>query len=126
MKFPFSLLVSVLFAASFCSCDQKAKQSATLLSGGGDPDKGRHEIEYFGCASCHTIPGVAGANGLIGPSLAQVANRAYIAGVVENSPDNLIHWIQHAPSLNPKTAMPDLEIPDKSARDIASYLYTLK
>jgi cytochrome c len=126
MKFPFSLLVSVLFAVSFCGCDQKAKQSAELLSGGGNPDKGRLEIEYFGCASCHTIPGVAGANGLIGPSLAQVANRAYIAGVVENSPDNLIHWIQNAPALNPKTAMPDLEIPNKSARDIASYLYTLQ
>jgi cytochrome c len=126
MKFSFQLLMGILLALSFCGCDQKTKQSATLLSGGGNPDQGRRDIEYFGCASCHTIPGVAGANGLIGPSLAQVADRAYIGGVVRNTPNNLIHWIQHAPSLNPKTAMPDLEIPNNSARDIASYLYTLK
>jgi cytochrome c1 len=126
MKFSFQLLMGILLALSFCGCDQKTKQSATLLSGGGNPDQGRHDIEYFGCASCHTIPGVPGANGLIGPSLAQVADRAYIGGVVRNTPNNLIHWIQHAPSLNPKTAMPDLEIPNNSARDIASYLYTLK
>jgi len=91
-----------------------------------NPDAGRHEIEYYGCASCHIVPGVAGAQGLIGPSLQGVENRNYIGGVVQNSPDKLIRWIQNAPSLNPKTAMPDLEIPDQPARDIASYLYTLQ
>jgi cytochrome c2 len=126
MKFSFLLLVGILIAFGICGCDRDAKRSAAIMTHGGNPDKGRSEIEYFGCASCHTIPGVAGANGLIGPPLEQVADRAYIAGVVKNSPDNLVHWIQHAPSFNPKTAMPDLEIPDKAARDIASYLYTLK
>jgi len=58
--------------------------------------------------------------------LKQVESRNYIGGVVKNSPDELIRWIQNAPSLSPKTAMSDLEIPGQQARDIASYLYTLK
>ena len=49
-----------------------------------------------------------------------------LGGVVQNSPDKLIRWIQNAPPLSPKTAMPDLEIPEQQARDIASYLYTLR
>jgi len=126
MKIPFVLLISTFAALSLCGCDEKAKQTAAIMTHGGNPDKGKRDIEYFGCASCHTIPGAAGANGLIGPSLAQVGDRAYIDGVVKNSPDNLIKWIQHAPSLDPKTAMPDLQLSDKDARDVASYLYTLK
>ena len=93
---------------------------------GGNSDAGRSEIEYYGCASCHEISGVAGAQGLIGPSLKHIANRNYIGGVLKNSPDNLIRWIQNAPSINPKTAMPDLQIPEQEARDIASYLHTLR
>jgi cytochrome c len=109
-----------------CGCDDKQKQTASALTHGGNPDAGCREIEYYGCASCHVVPGVAGAQGLIGPSLKQVESRNYIGGVVKNSPDQLIRWIQNAPSLSPKTAMPDLEIPDQQARDIASYLYTLR
>jgi cytochrome c len=126
MKTLLNIMFSIFFVLGLAGCDQKLKRSASLLTGGGDPDEGRQKIEYFGCASCHVIPGAAGADGLIGPPLTQVANRAYIGGVVRNSPQNLIRWLQNAPALNPKTAMPDLEISDRSARDIASYLYTLK
>jgi cytochrome c len=111
-------------AIAVSGCDETP--TATALTHGGNPDAGRRGIEYYGCASCHVVPGVAGAQGLIGPSLKHVGNRNYIAGVVKNSPDNLIHWIQHAPSVDPKTAMPDLQLPEADARDIASYLYTLE
>jgi cytochrome c len=118
--------ILIAVALALCGCDQKQKQTASALTHGGNPDVGRREIEYYGCASCHVVPGVAGAQGLIGPTLAQLQNRNYIGGVVKNSPDQLIRWIQNAPSVNPRTAMPDLEIPEPQARDIASYLYTLK
>jgi cytochrome c551/c552 len=103
----------------------KTVQRANVLTG-GNPDSGRAEIEYYGCTSCHVVPGVPGADGLVGPSLKHVANRNYIGGVIENTPENLIRWIEHAPAVDPKTAMPDLQIPDRPARDIASYLYTLE
>ena len=104
----------------------KLSEKAARLTGGGDSELGKQEIEYYGCASCHDIPGTDGAQGLIGPSLKHFASRNYIGGVLENSSDNLIRWIQDAPAVNPKTAMPDLHLPDGEARNIASYLNTLQ
>jgi cytochrome c len=63
---------------------------------------------------------------LVGPSLKHIAGRNYIGGVLKNSPDNLVRWIENAPGVDPLTAMPDLKIPEPQARDIAGYLYTLK
>jgi cytochrome c1 len=38
----------------------------------------------------------------------------------------MIRWIQHPRDVDPLTAMPNLNVNDSDARDIASYLYTLK
>jgi cytochrome c len=38
----------------------------------------------------------------------------------------MIRWILNAQSLNPRSAMPNLRVTESDARDIASYLYTLK
>jgi cytochrome c len=118
-----SLLMPLILVLT--GCNRTAKNEPAILEI-GNPDHGQQAMEYYGCASCHVVPGIAGAQGLIGPSLKHVASRAYIAGIKPNTPSNLIHWIENAPSLNPQTAMPDLEIPDGSAHDIASYIYTLK
>jgi len=117
--------MSVITPLMLWFSSSKSELRANALTG-GNPDAGRGEIEYYGCASCHIVPGVPGADGLVGPSLKHVANRVYIGGVVENTPDNLIRWIEHTPAVDSKTAMPDLQIPDRQARDIASYLYTLE
>ena len=93
---------------------------------GGEPERGRAKIERYGCGSCHTIPGVRGADSLVGPPLTRVAARTYLAGVLTNTPDNMIRWIKDPPGVDPLTAMPNLNVTDEDARDIASYLYTLK
>ena len=67
-----------------------------------------------------------GATALVGPNLQQVASRMYVAGVLPNTPDNMVRWIQHPRDVDPLTAMPNLNVNDADARDIASYLYTLK
>ena len=46
--------------------------------------------------------------------------------VLQNTPDNMIRWIQNPQGVDDKTAMPNLGVTDADARDIASYLYTLK
>jgi hypothetical protein len=38
----------------------------------------------------------------------------------------LVRWIQDAPSLSSRTAMPDVGVDVRDARDIAAYLYTLE
>lgn len=93
---------------------------------GANPEKGRTDIQTFGCGACHTIPGVRAANGLVGPPLTHWSQRTYIAGEVANTPDFLVRWIEVPQAIEPGTAMPNLGVPEGSAKDIAAYLYTLK
>ena len=93
---------------------------------GGDPAQGPALMRRYGCAGCHTIPGVPGANGRVGPSLAGIAGREYIGGVATNTPDNLVQWITNPKAIDSKTAMPVTGVSDEQARHIAAYLYTLR
>ncbi|MBP2310606.1 c-type cytochrome [Azospirillum melinis] len=102
----------------------KAYRRAAEITG-GDPHAGEEAVLRYGCGSCHTIPGIIRARGLVGPPLSGFGSRIYIAGVLANNPDNLVRWIQDPPSVSPRTAMPKLGVTDGDARDIAAYLYTL-
>jgi cytochrome c len=115
--------VGALLAAS--ACNHKTEDRARQLTG-GDPSRGRDAIRSYGCYTCHTIPGIQGADGNVGPILDKFARRNYIAGVLENSPENLAAWLRNPPAVDPKTAMPNLGISDEDIRDISSYLYTLE
>ena len=113
-----------LFALA--SCQQAELERKAEAMTGGSPRRGVEAINRYGCASCHTIPGVPGATALVGPNLQQVASRMYLAGVLPNTLDNMVRWLQHPRDVDPLTAMPNLNVTDADARDIASYLYTLK
>lgn len=83
-------------------------------------------IQYYGCGSCHIIPGISGAAGLVGPPLSGIASRMYIAGVLQNTPQNMTRWIENPKSVDEKTVMPNLGVTQTDSADIASYLYTLQ
>ena len=120
------LALTIACAASLPACDDgKVEREAAALTG-GDPHRGRVAIGRYGCAGCHTIPGVRGADALVGPNLDRIASRTYIAGVLQNTPQNMEQWVKNPPAVDPKTAMPNLRVTDPDARDIASYLYTLR
>lgn len=91
-----------------------------------DPERGRAAVIEHGCGACHVIPGVRGANARVGPRLIGIAEQGYIAGVLPNSPENLVRWIQDPQGVNPRTAMPDLEVTEEEARDIAAFLYSIR
>jgi cytochrome c2 len=93
---------------------------------GGDPALGPALMRTYGCAQCHTIPGVPGANGLVGPPLGGIGNRVYVGGVVTNTPDNLVRWIMNPKAIDSLTAMPVVGVTEEQARHIAAYLYTLR
>jgi cytochrome c len=99
--------------------------SPALYVPGGRPENGRVLIQEYGCNACHTVPGVRGVAGKVGPRLDRVREQVYIAGVLHNTPSNLILWIGHPKTANPRTAMPDLGVSEEDARDIAAYLYRL-
>ena len=115
-----------LFACAGCNSLQKAgRQEAAELTG-GDPDRGIAAITRYGCGSCHTMPGVRGADATVGPPLTRIARRSYLAGRLANSPENLMKWVQHPQKVEPGTAMPEMHVTDQDAHDIAAYLYTLR
>lgn len=95
-------------------------------SNGGDPANGKALMQSYGCGSCHVIPGIRTARGLVGPPLLYFSRRTMIAGELPNSPDNLARWIVNPQSIEPGTAMPNLGISGDKARDMAAYLYTLR
>lgn len=88
--------------------------------------RGKALIEEKRCGSCHTIPGIAGARGMVGPPLTGFGRRTFIAGEMPNTPANLARWVQSPTSVEPKTAMPDLGLTERQAQDVAAYLYTLR
>ena len=119
----------VLFSLVFLllsSCGSGARQQIAAVTTGGNAGKGSAAIARYGCGSCHVIPGVSGAVGLAGPPLTGIANRIYIAGVMQNTPENMMRWIQDPKGVDEKTVMPNLGVTPGDAADIAGYLYTLR
>lgn len=97
----------------------------TTLREKGDEDLGRKLIREFGCGSCHQIPGVSGARGTVGPRLDDWPERHYIAGALVNYPNSLVKWIMDPQQVEPGTVMPDLDVTEEEAWNIARYLYSL-
>jgi putative membrane protein len=118
---PIVIIFWLSLSIAACSDPQPAAIALTR----GNPDKGKESIRLYGCWACHTIPGIHGANAVIGPPLNGIANRAYVAGH-PNSPEHLINWIRHPQQVRNPTPMPDMGVTEEAARDIAAYLYTLR
>lgn len=93
---------------------------------GGDAANGPALLRQYGCVTCHSVAGIREADGAVGPPLSRLGDRAVIAGNLENTPANLIHWIRFPQEVEPGTAMPDLGVTEPHARDIAAYLYSLE
>ena len=93
---------------------------------GGDATRGQGALLGYGCESCHAIPGVYGTTARVGPALGGFARRHLIAGQMENTPENAIKWIMNPQAIDPGNAMPNLNVTEDAARDMAAYLYTLR
>jgi cytochrome c2 len=79
---------------------------------------------HYGCPACHVIPNVPGAVGKVGPSLASLAQRSYLAGVLPNTPANLEQWVMHPQKFQPGIAMPEMNVSPEDAHRIATFLET--
>jgi cytochrome c len=89
-------------------------------------ERGRHEMELYGCGACHQITGVRNAIGKTGPSLDTFGNRVLVAGVLVNNAENIQRWLLDPPAITPGTAMPKLGIDSATAADMAAYLQQLR
>ena len=109
----------LLLALMMTACSHEAgdalspRQAAQLVR--GDAARGRVALRQYGCGACHTVPGVVGADGLVGPPLAGIGGRAYIAGVLTNTPEHLVLWIVNPRGVDSLTAMPITGVGSMSA-----------
>jgi mono/diheme cytochrome c family protein len=89
-------------------------------------------MQKYDCGSCHTISGVQGAVGLVGPNLnaeATVPRIPASSGNLENTTENMQRWIFDARAVKPDTVMPNFSAQGMSlddAKAIAMYVETLK
>lgn len=95
------------------ACQEKTPGYALI----GDAQRGKVLVDRYGCLACHDT-------GRVGPPFEHVGSRLYLAGHFANVPQNMILWIRFPQQLKPQTAMPNLGVSDRDARDIAAFLYT--
>jgi cytochrome c1 len=118
--------IVIALALVLCACHHESDERTARQLTNGDPDRGQVAIERYGCGACHQVRGVNGANGMVGPPLSNIGSRMYLAGQLPNSATNLVQWIRDPQKVEPGTAMPNLNVSEADARDIAAYLYTLR
>jgi riboflavin synthase len=95
---------------------------------GGNAERGRELVVTYDCIDCHTVPGIRDKPGAIQRiSLDGVARLDRISReTIENTPENLVRYLQKPKELNPLTTMPGLGAArEQDARDLAAFLMTL-
>lgn len=120
-----SALAALVLAAVVAGCGTGVGAPVVAVPG-GSPERGRDLVEVYACGSCHVVPHVQGADSKVGPPLTSFAERAYIAGELPNTPQNLERWIMNPRAVEPNTAMPPMGVTAAEARDLAAFLYTLR
>lgn len=88
--------------------------------------RGKAAAARVGCGACHDMPGIAWPKGQVGPPLAAFGKRRLIAGQLPNDLPILAVFIRDAPSVVPDSAMPAIPMTAREARDIASWLQSLR
>lgn len=85
-----------------------------------------------GCVACHTISGVSelapGARSRTsGPNLTHVGSRDFIAAhTLKNTPENIATWVKNPQAVKPGALMTNLGLNDQEAKDVATFLTSLK
>src|SRR4051812_14852061 len=76
-----------------------------------------------GCVGCHSLQAVNAPKGMVGPNLANVGARSYIAaGTLKNTDENLARWIQNPQGIKKGVLMPNLGVSPPEAQALVAYL----
>lgn len=117
------IALALCAAAALFACSCRRITAGASGPGASEPQLSAPELMIqYGCPTCHVIPHVPGAVGKVGPSLASVSQRSYLAGSLPNTPENLERWIMHPQHYEPGTAMPEMGVSEQDAHRIAVFL----
>jgi cytochrome c2 len=76
-----------------------------------------------GCVACHALYAVNAPKGMVGPNLANVGARSYIAaGTLKNTDENLAHWIRDPQGIKKGVLMPNLGVSEPDSKTLAAFL----
>lgn len=122
---PLRALPAAALAAALAGCAPPAPQ-APYWGLSAEARQGRVLLAQYQCGSCHRIPEVEGARGVLGPALDGYGRRSYIAGHVPNREAALARWIMDPAALAPGTAMPRMGVSAAQAQAMAAFLHALR
>jgi cytochrome c oxidase subunit 2 len=78
------------------------------------------------CANCHAIRGTS-AVAAAGPDLTHLAGRRQLAaGLLDNTPQNLAHWLRNPQQIKPGCQMPNFNLNDDQVNELVAYLEGLR
>ncbi len=107
-----TLMCSIAFAYYLLPESESARRSARL----------RVRFTAYGCSSCHVISKAQSSSGKVGPPLTGLGSRAYLAGRLPNTHENLVRWIRFPQQVDPGTLMPNLNVTETDAQEMAHIL----
>jgi cytochrome c oxidase subunit 2 len=107
-----------------------ASEGATIQqpdapAGARDPQYATGEKLFLskGCVACHSLQAVDAPKGMVGPNLANVGARSYIAaGTLKNTDANLSRWIRDPQAIKKGVLMPNLGLTEDEARSLVAFL----
>ena len=102
---------------------RKDSTAAPAAPQGPEYAQGEKLFMTKGCMGCHSLQAVKAPKGLIGPNLATVGSRSYIAaGWLKNTDENLERWIREPQSVKKGVLMPNLGVTVEESRALRAYL----
>jgi cytochrome c oxidase subunit 2 len=105
---------------------QKHELEPALPPSDAASTRGAADFDGKTCIRCHSIAG-RGERLRVAPDLTHLAERSTLgAGVIDNSPANLAHWLKDPQTVKPGSHMPDLNLTDDEVSDLVAYFETLK
>jgi cytochrome c oxidase subunit 2 len=91
-----------------------------------DAQAGQQLFMQMSCVNCHTINGTQ-AQARVGPDLTHLISRSQIgAGILDDTPQNIQHWLQNPQAVKPGVEMPNFEFTDQQVNQLTAYLETLR
>ena len=109
---------------------QTSSAGATVQQPGAAPQPqgtnyatGQQLFMTKGCVGCHSLQAVNAPKGMVGPNLANVGARSYIAaGTLKNTDENLARWIRNPQNIKKGVLMPNLGVTEAEAQALVAYL----
>jgi cytochrome c oxidase subunit 2 len=102
-----------------------AKPPGARATRGASPQYAQGEKLFTakGCIACHSLVAVNAPKGMVGPNLANVGARGYIAaGTLKNTDENLARWIRDPQGIKKGVLMPKLPMTEAESQALAAYL----